>query len=151
MRRGSAWAVVVMLGLGACAPLVQNHGYVPPESALAGLQVGVDTRDEVIAAVGRPTTTGLVNDATLYYVQSRFERLGYRAPEEVDRQVLAISFLPDGRLGNIERFGLEQGRVVPLTRRTTAEVFADRTFINQLLGNVGRFDAGTLLGGDDAE
>ena len=130
---------------------MQYHGYVPPDSALAGLELGVDTRDVVIAAVGRPTTTGLVGDNTLYYVQSRFERVGFQAPEEVNRQVLALSFLPNGTLGNIERFGLEEGRVVPLTRRTTAEVFADRTFINQILGNVGRFDAGQLLGGDDAQ
>jgi len=144
-------AVTVALLLQACSPLVQNHGYVPPESALSGLELGVDTRDEVIATVGRPTTTGLLNDNTLYYVQSRFERLGFRAPEEVDRQVLAISFRPNGTLGTIERFGLEEGRVVPLNRRTTDEVFADRTFINQLLGNVGRFDAGQLLGADDAQ
>ena len=147
--RGLVGAVIVALCLQACAPIYRNHGYVPPESALAQLQVGQDTRDSVLAAVGRPTTTALAGDQTLYYVQSRFRTFGALPPEEIEREVLAISFLPDGRLGNVERFGVERGRVVPLSRRTTGLVFADRTFVNQILGNIGRFDAGTFLGSDD--
>lgn len=146
MRKGLAGMMAVALLLGACSPIYRNHGYVPPDSALSSLTVGVDTRDSVIASVGRPTTTGVVGDRNLYYVQSRFRNFAFLPPEEVEREVLALSFLPDGRLGNIERFGLEQGRVVQLSPRVTAEVFADRTFVNQLFGNVGRFDAGTLLG-----
>ena len=146
MKGKALGAIAVALLLPACSPIYRNHGYVPPESALSALTVGVDTRDSVIASVGRPTTTGVVGDQSLYYVQSRFRHFAFLPPEEVEREVLALSFLPDGRLGNIERFGLEQGRVVQLSPRITAEVFADRTFINQLLGNVGRFDAGTFLG-----
>ncbi|MBP1804525.1 outer membrane protein assembly factor BamE [Rubellimicrobium aerolatum] len=150
MRTSLAGAMAVALLLQACAPIVRNHGYVPSDSALATLAPGVDTPESVAAKVGRPTTTGLNGDRSFYYVQSRFQQVGLAATEEVDRQVLAISFAADGTLGNVERFGLEEGRVVPLSRNVTAEVFADRTFINQLLGNVGRFDAGSLLG-DDAE
>ena len=149
MRTSFAAAVMVALLLQACAPQFRNHGYVPSEASLSALTYGVDTRESVVAAVGRPTTAGLLSDNTFYYVQSRFRTFAYQAPEEIDREVLAISFAPNGTLGNIERFGLEQGRVVQLSGRTTAEIFADRTFLNQLLGNVGRFDAGTLLGDDE--
>ncbi len=144
-------AVAIALVLGACSPIYRNHGYVPSQTTLSTLAVGADTRDEVVAKLGRPTATGLVGDQSLYYVQSRFRQFAFLPPEEVRREVLALSFTGDGRLGNIERFGLDQGRVVQLNPARTAEVFADRTFINQILGNVGRVDAGTLLGeGDDA-
>ena len=149
MRTSSAAVVAVALLLQACSPQFRNHGYVPPESALSALTYGVDTRETVSATLGRPTTTGLLGDSTFYYVQSRFRTFAYQAPEEIEREVLAVSFAPNGTLGNIERFDLEDGRVVQLSGRTTAEIFADRTFINQLLGNVGRFDAGNLLGDDD--
>ena len=139
-------AIAVALLLQACSPIYRNHGYVPPESALSTLAVGADGRDEVVAKLGRPTTTGLIGDRSLYYVQSRFRHFALFAPEEIDRQVLALSFTPDGRLGNIERFGLEEGRVVQLNPARTAEVFADRAFVTQLLGNIGRFDAGALFG-----
>lgn len=146
---GKAWGAVlaVVVALGACAPIYRNHGYVPSETELASVAVGADSRDEVLAKLGRPTTTALLGDTTLYYVQSRFRHYGPLAPQEIDREVLALSFTGDGRLGNIERFGLEEGRVVQLNSARTAEVFADRTFINQLLGNLGRIDAERLLGG----
>ncbi|EYD76233.1 Outer membrane lipoprotein OmlA [Rubellimicrobium mesophilum DSM 19309] len=120
MRKGLAGVVAVSLLLGACAPIYRNHGYVPPETALSSLQVGVDTRDSVVASLGRPTTTGVLGDQSFYYVQSRFRNFAFLPPEEVNRQVLALSFLPDGRLGNVERFGLERGRVVQLSRASRA-------------------------------
>ena len=43
-------AALALAALGACAPPVRFHGYVPSDSALAGLAVGVDTRADVIAA-----------------------------------------------------------------------------------------------------
>jgi outer membrane protein assembly factor BamE (lipoprotein component of BamABCDE complex) len=141
-----AGAFVLALLLPGCSPVFRNHGYVPPDSVLSQLTLGAQSREEVIATLGRPTTAGILGDQSLYYVQSRFRNFAFLPPEEVDRQVLAVSFTPDGRLGNIERFGLEAGRVVRLSPETTAEVFADRTFINQLLNSIGNFDAGTFLG-----
>jgi len=138
----------VALLLQACSPIYRNHGYAPSEADLSTVSVGADSREEIVAKLGRPTTTSLIGDQSLYYVQSRFRHFAFLAPEEIDREVLALSFTPDGRLGNIERFGLEQGRVVQLNPARTAEVFADRAFVTQLLGNIGRFDAVTLFGAE---
>ena len=135
--------------LAACAPLVRNTGYVPAESELALLQLGVDTRESVVEAVGRPTAGGVLGESTCFYVQSRFQTLGFLEPREVDRQVLALTFAPDGTLGAVERFGLERGRAVALSRRTTDGVFADTTFVRQILGNIGRVDTGALVDGID--
>ena len=146
MKGKALGAIAVALLLGGCSPIYRNHGYVPSESDLSTLAVGADSRDAVVAKIGRPTTTGLLGDQSLYYVQSRFRHLGLLAPEEIERRVLALTFTADGRLGNIERFGLEEGRLVQLNPARTAEVFADRTFITQLLGNIGRFDAGSIFG-----
>lgn len=142
-------AALALAALGACAPPVRFHGYVPSDSALAGLAVGVDTREDVIAAVGRPTAGGVLGDTGFYYVQSEFRQLAFLEPREVGREVLAISFAPDGTIGNIERFGLEDGRVVPLSTRVTEGVFADRAFVAQILGNIGRFDATRLFDDED--
>lgn len=139
--------VIVMVALiSACSPQFRDHGYIPPESDLARLQVGVDTRESVIAAVGAPTIAGVLGDDDLYYVQSRFRHVGFVAPEEIERTVLAVSFTPGGTLSNIERFGLRDGLVVTLSRRVTTENVRDTTFIRQLLGNIGRIDAETLFG-----
>jgi outer membrane protein assembly factor BamE (lipoprotein component of BamABCDE complex) len=149
MKRTSlAGATVLALLLPGCTPIFRNHGYVPPESTLSQLAVGGQTREDVVALLGRPTTTGVLGDQSLYYVQSRFRQFAFLPPQEIRREVLAVSFTADGRLGNVERFGLEEGRVVRLSPETTAEVFADRTFITQLLGSVTNFDAGRILGAE---
>ena len=82
----------------------------------------------------------------MYYATSQFRLFGPFAPEEIDRQVLAIDFDSNDRLRNISRYTLEDGRVVVLDRRVTEDGINDVTFLSQLLGSFGRLDAGQLLG-----
>ncbi|NAZ37040.1 outer membrane protein assembly factor BamE [Rubellimicrobium sp. CFH 75288] len=143
------WLAVALgaaLALSGCQPLYRNHGFAPSETDLATLAIGQDTRETVVAKLGRPTIEPLLDQRTFYYVGRRVRYFGPLPPEEVRREVLALSFAPNGTLGAVERFGLERGRVIPLSRRVTPGVFADQTFLRQLLGNVGRLDAGTLFG-----
>ena len=137
--------VLVFCLTTACVPIYRNHGFIPFDEDLAALQVGVDTRDSVVAKVGSPTSTGVTTPTGFYYVASRFRHYGPFEPEEVDREVLAISFTSGGTLRNIERFGLENGRVVVLSRRVTDDNLPDTTFLGQLLGNIGNFDPSVLL------
>lgn len=131
-------ALIVTLGVTACAPTFRNHGYLPPEEDLAELAVGIDTRASVEDLVGPPTAGGLLEGGDYFYVRSRVRTFGPRRPEVVERQVLAITFDEAGVLQNIERFGLEDGRVVALSRRVTESGVTDTTFLRQLLGNIGR-------------
>lgn len=135
-----------ILGLAvACAPVYRNHGYVPSDAELALLEVGVDTRDTVAATIGRPSASGLLNDLGWYYVQSRWKVSGARPPKEEDRQVVAISFTEDGIVENIERFGLEKGRIVPISRRVTETNIKSTGLLRQLFGNIGRVSADQIL------
>lgn len=144
------WRVLVgIFGLAllstACAPTYRNHGYVPSDEDLARIEVGVDTRETVAAEVGRPSAAGLLNDIGWYYVQSRWKHSGAFSPKEEDRQVVAITFTQDGTVENVERFGLEQGRVVALSRRVTESNIKGLSFLTQLLGNIGKLRADQLI------
>lgn len=138
---GTGLALIV-----ACTPIVRNTGYMPTDDDLALVTVGQDTRETVTVAVGPPATGGVLQSDAFYYVQSRFETRGPAAPVEVDRQVLAISFAADGTVSNIERFGLQDGRVVALSRRVTSDNVRDATFLRQLFGSVGRVNAADFVG-----
>lgn len=143
--RGIACAVA-LLGAVGCTTLTRTHGYVPLDEDLAQITVGVDTSETVAELVGPPTATGVLDDSGFYYVESTFETFGPFAPEEVRREVLAITFDAAGVVRNIERFGLQDGRVVVLSRRVTDDNRGDGTFLRQVLGNFGRVDAETLFG-----
>lgn len=121
------------------------HGYVPDDTTLAQIETGLDTRETVAAFLGRPSADGLLNDEVWYYVQSRWKTQGLRAPQEYDRQVVAISFDPDGRVANVERFGLERGEVVAISRRVTTEPIKGRSVLAQIFSNFGRVDASNLF------
>jgi outer membrane protein assembly factor BamE (lipoprotein component of BamABCDE complex) len=129
----------------ACTPLYRNQGYVPTEQELALVEVGTDTRETIATKIGRPSASGLLNDVGWYYVQSRYKTIGPRAPVEIDRQVVAITFAEDGIVQNVGRFGLEDGQVVTLSRRVTEDNIQGVSIIRQLLGNLGNLNAGDIL------
>ena len=131
--------------LAACAPVYRNHGYVPPDSDLAKVVVGQTSMDQLEGLIGRPSAQGLLTGAGWYYVGSRWRNFGALPPQEVVREVVAISFAPSGVVSNIERFGQERGRVVVLSRRVTEGSVTEVSFIRQLLGNLGNFQAGDFI------
>ncbi|MCC6305197.1 MAG: outer membrane protein assembly factor BamE [Rhodobacteraceae bacterium] len=140
-----ALAFGLALLVAACAPTFRNHGYVPPQEALDAVVIGVDTRDGLAETLGRPSAAGIMADSGWYYVESRWRHYGARAPEEIQREVVAISFDAGGVVTNIERFGLEDGRVVRLSSRLTATAIREVSFLRQLYRNFGRINPGDLF------
>ena len=138
-------AGAALLLTAACAAIYRNHGYVPPEDELAQVEIGKDTRETVGTKIGRPSAQGLLNDVGWFYVQSRFEHYGPREPREIERQVVAVTFNERGIVDNVARYGLEDGRVVTISKRVTESNIKGVSFIRQLLGNFGRINAGDLL------
>ncbi|MFK7837805.1 MAG: outer membrane protein assembly factor BamE [Sulfitobacter sp.] len=139
-RAFQAALVVLTMGVAACSPQFRNHGYIPPEEDLSLVEVGSDTRQTVADKVGVPGSAGVLDNSGYYYVRMRTRAVGPFAPQEIDRQVVAISFSDAGVVQNVERFGLERGQVVTLSRRVTSSTVNDKSFLRQLLGNIGRFN-----------
>lgn len=134
-----------LLALAGCSATYRNSGYVPTDADLAEIAVGVDDRASVEDSVGRPVSQGVIADRAWYFVGTRWEYFAYRAPEAIDRQVVAISFDDGGTVRNIERFTLADGEVISLNRRVTDSNIEGVSLIRQLLGNIGNFDAGNFL------
>lgn len=139
-------AAVCTLALAACEPQFRKHGYTPPDDELLQIVPGVDTRGSVEDLVGVPTTSGVLNESGFYYVESRIEAIGPFKPTVTDREVVAITFDEAGVVTGIERYGLQDGRIVPLVRRVTVSGDGDISFIRKLFGNIGGLSAGQLLG-----
>lgn len=153
LAKASAHGRVARLGLiaavlfvAACSTVYRNHGYVPTEQDLALIEVGVDTRETVSEKIGRPSASGLLNDVGWFYVQSRWAYRGAFEPREIERQVVSITFSESGRVQNIERFGLERGKVVPISRRVTESNVRGLSLIQQLLGSFGRVGPAAFAG-----
>lgn len=130
--------MALVAATSACVANVRSHGYVPPPEVLDEIIVGIDTRASVEDTAGAPSSSGVLESGAYYYVRSQVRSIGVFEPEVIDREVLAISFDANDVVSNIERFGLEDGRVVALERRVTESSVVDRTFLRQLLSGIGR-------------
>ena len=142
VKLGKLRVVVMATLVGAlvagCSPIERYTGFIPPQEEIDTLEVGVSTKEQVVALFGQPIADRALQNNTIYYAASKFERVGPFAPEEVAREVLAVSFDNSDRLRNVTRYGLEDGRVVALDRRVTDDGIADVSFLSQLLGSLGR-------------
>ncbi len=144
-RARSAILVLSVCAVMACTPQIRTHGYVPNEDALSDIAVGRDNRESVYEAIGSPTSSGVMRDDGWYYISSRVKYETYQAPEEIERQIVAISFDSNGVVSNVERLSLEDGRVIALNRRITDIPVKGPGFFNQLIGNLGNFNIGEAI------
>lgn len=140
----AVWGVAV-LSLTACSAIYRKHGYVPTEEQLAEVVVGVDTKDSVAETIGVPSSSGVLRDGGYYYVSTLMRTRGAGASKPISRSLVAVSFDSQDVVSGVERYSLEDGRVIPLERRVTDSSIEDKTFLRQLLGNLGNFNPGTLL------
>lgn len=131
--------------LSGCTHMYRNHGYVPTDDLLSQVVVGKTHRDELEGLLGRPGSEGVLTGSAWYYVGSRWDHYGIEQPREISRQVVAISFDANGLVSNVERFGLEKGRVVVLSRRVTDTGVSGTSTLRQLLRNIGNFNPGKMF------
>ena len=137
--------VLVMATLAACGGQYRNHGYMPLAEDVDTLIVGVDTRDSIIEVMGVPTTGGVLTEEAMYYVRSRVHHKGYVKPNEIQRDVLVLSFDKNQILRNVERFGIEKGKLIRLEHRVTEAPGGDRSILQQIIGSIGGFNPNSIV------
>lgn len=128
--------LVLISAVAACEPTLTSHGYYPTQEAIERIQVGLDTRADVQAKLGRPSASGTFSESGWYYVSTQIEHFAYYEPEVVDRKVLAIQFDETDTVRDVRSYGLEDGRIVDLETRTTPTHGRELTILEQLIGNL---------------
>lgn len=113
-----------------------TQGYVIDDEALELVPVG-SSREQVILALGSPSTTATFDNEVFYYIsQKRVRPVAFMAPRLVDQRVVAVYFGEDQRVTSIANYGLQDGRVFDFISRTTPTGGKDASFIGQLLSGL---------------
>jgi len=129
------------LGLAtACSPTVDLRGHLPSQEALERLAPGIQSRNDVIEILGTPSMVASFGDETWYYVGEKTERIAFLEPEVLERSVIALRFDRDGRLTAVDHLGLKDGKEIEPVDRTTPTAGKELTLLEQLIGNLGRFN-----------
>jgi outer membrane protein assembly factor BamE (lipoprotein component of BamABCDE complex) len=140
----AALALALVAGIAACAPTTRIHGFVPSQADVSRITPGIDDAFTVEEVLGRPSSSGLLSDGAWYYVQSTVQNYTYNPPRVVDRTVLAVTFDANGIVRGIDRYGIEDGRVINLTTRTTETGGRQMGVLEQLFGNILNIDASQM-------
>ena len=139
---GLTAAGMAALMVGACAPRIQTHGNLPDPDKLADIRPGEITRDEVEEILGSPSSVAMFDKETWFYVSERTETTAFFRPDVMERQVLVLHFDKKGILHDMETKGLTDGREIQPVERETPTAGTEMNVIQQLLGNLGRFNKG---------
>lgn len=143
-RAAVAAVLLAAAAASACTPVVRRHGYVAESDPLSAIQPSVDTKSSVLERYGHPSTSGVFDEETWYYVTDVREQLGYLQPQSSARSVTAVRFDAGGVVSKVDTFDLSDSRQVRLVGRETPTRGRELTILEQLLGNVGRLPSDQL-------
>jgi outer membrane protein assembly factor BamE (lipoprotein component of BamABCDE complex) len=145
VRRGVSGAVLTcgILVASACTPQLDMHGDHLDADRLAQVRPGVQNRDAVAQMLGSPSSTSVFDDESWYYIGDVVERRSIFDREVTERQVVTIRFDKRGIVREVDLFGLERGREVEVVERETPSFGESLNFLDQIVGNLGRFNRET--------
>jgi outer membrane protein assembly factor BamE (lipoprotein component of BamABCDE complex) len=132
--------LALALSVAACAPRIDQRGNKPDEDQVVQINPGVDDKNRVAELIGTPSTISTFDDRTWYYISKRTETTAFFDPEVKDQEVLAINFDEGGIVESMKIYGQEDGRTIAYVDRTTPTEGNELTIMQQLLGNLGRFN-----------
>lgn len=158
-RAGSrlALAALGLFGLGACsylppAPTLpgadifssprQVRGHMVDEEELRQITVGVSSRDDVQTLLGSPTATGTFEDREWFYIGSVTRQRPGQTLAVEDQRTVVVRFNDAGIVQEVRRLGQEDTRQVRVVQRVTPTPGSERSFLQQLFGNIGRVGPG---------
>lgn len=141
-------AVLAMaaLTLAGCSSIRGYRGYITDQTLLQSVQPGIDNRLSVERTLGQPSFTSLFGDPVWYYVGSRTQQAPFNTPRIVDHTVLAVRFDAAGNVIAAEQSGMEQVARIDLEGDATPTLGRERSFLEDLFGNIGQVGAAGLGG-----
>lgn len=133
--------------LGACASIKDHRGYMVDNTLLSSVQPGIDNRMSVERTLGRPTFVSQFGNKDWYYVSMDTKQPPFGRPRTADQTVLRVSFDAAGNVTAIDRKGMEKVARIDPEGDKTPTLGRDRSFLEDLFGNVGAVGAGGPGGG----
>lgn len=123
----------LLLGAGCQSHEIISHGAVINQNQIDLIPVG-SSKDQVLLALGTPSTTGAFDTEIFYYISQKKQRkYTYQKAKVVDQRVLAVYFDEESTVSQVANYGIQDGRVFDFVSRTTPTGGRDFTFLGQIL------------------
>lgn len=144
---GLLLAGAAAVALGGCQAPIQIHGNVPDNDAVSEIRPGEHSRGDVVAILGSPSVVSTFEDDKWYYIGNRSSQIAFFRPNVHERSVYVVSFNEADMVEDTTTYTLEDGREVAHVSRETPTEGRDMSILQQLIGNLGRFDGAAPVPG----
>lgn len=135
-------AILIAAGLVGCAPDIEKRGDLPEKDALAQIHPGSTTRDQVAKLLGSPSSAGIFDANSWYYISRETRQVSFFDPKVLDQQVYVVNFDGNGVVASVQHKTLRDAQAVPMAPGATPAPGRELTVVEQLIGNIGRFSGG---------
>ncbi len=148
ITRSSFLVIAISTSLiAACAPDIEQRGNLPTHDELAAIHPGTTTKDQVVKILGTPSSVGIFDNQSWYYISNRTKQVAFFLPDTLDQQVYVVNFNSKGVVEAVEHRGLKDAREITPAPGATPAPGRELTFLEQIIGNLGRFNGSSGGGG----
>jgi outer membrane protein assembly factor BamE (lipoprotein component of BamABCDE complex) len=149
MKLGGLKTAMILgtVALAGCSQIRQHKGVVLEPQVAAAIQPGVDNKESVEKALGRPSFVGEFTPNDWYYVSRDVNQVAFRNPKVVKQTVMIVRFDQKGNVAAVQRTGKELVMNVRPVGRSTPTLGRKRSFFEELFGNIGSVGSGLPTGG----
>ncbi len=148
--------LLVLLTVSSCSEDLDNRGYVTKFSDFSKITPNQTSKDEVLSILGSPTTKTVYGKEQWIYAGLEETKETFFEPEVRSYKAYIITFNNDGIAEKVEKKDGNSTREFQISQDKTVTGGSEVTVIQQLLGNLGKFNpmgsdgprsAGVLGGG----
>ena len=130
-----------------CTTIRDHRGYVVDKALLDAVQPGIDNRQSVESTLGRPTFISQFGDKSWFYVSQNTRQKPFKRARTNDQEILRIRFDEAGNVAGIDKAGMEKVARLDPDGHKTPTLGRNRSFIEDLFGNIGAVGAPGTGGG----
>lgn len=125
--------------LGACSSdlFLVHNGSMPSKERIAQIKAG-QSKGEVAEILGSPSLVAGLDDNHWVYMSSTTRKIAFLNPEEVERDILALTFKDDA-LEKIEKYDLSDANDIEIDQDETKPVEEKVGFFRKYFGGVGQY------------
>ena len=128
-----------LLIVGGCSNVVDQRGFTPTPGSVEKLEVGTQSREDVVRVIGSPSAVATFNPNIWYYISETQEYWAFTKPKITEQKVIQITFNDSGRISSLKYYDLEDAKEITMVARITPTSGKELTVLEQLLGNIGKF------------
>jgi outer membrane protein assembly factor BamE (lipoprotein component of BamABCDE complex) len=141
-----AAAVMGAALVGGCSSIgIKEHkGYVLDKELASTVQVGVDNKESVAKTLGRPSFTGQFDANDWYYVSRNTKSVALRSQKVLDQDVVHIRFDAAGNVASVNTTDETLVAKIDPVDDKTPTLGRQRSFFDELFGNIGVLNQGAL-------